>query len=181
MGLMLPFIETYAMDYLKKERYGKSRLYGSLGFMLIGIVLAKVLENPMIGLHFFIFCVLSTILFGYLITKDTIDKRPKEEKDEKFTILKIKYFWISLFFMQVSFGAFYNFFTIYATEYSITLEMVSYLWAFSIICEIALFYFQAPLLKLNLLNLLKFSVFVAVLRWLILYLFPESLTLIFIS
>ena len=38
--------------------------------------------------------------------------------------------------MQVSFGGFYNFFTIYETSFGISLEMTSYLWAFGVICEI---------------------------------------------
>lgn len=83
--------------------------------------------------------------------------------------------------MQISFGAFYNFFTIYETQRGINLEIVSYLWAFGVICEILLFYFQAPLLKLNLLKILKFSVFVTIIRWLLLFIFPESLYISFIS
>ena len=59
-------------------------------------------------------------------------------------------------FMQMSFGAFYNFFTIYETEHGISLEMTSYLWSFGVICEILMLYFQAPLLKNNLLNVIKF-------------------------
>jgi PPP family 3-phenylpropionic acid transporter len=42
-------------------------------------------------------------------------------------------------------------------------------------------YFQAPLLKNNLLKVLQFSIGITILRWLILALFPENLILLFIS
>lgn len=68
--------------------------------------------------------------------------------------------------MQVSFGAFYNFFTIYETAHGMSLETTSYLWAFGVICEIILFYFQAPLLsRFSLINLVKLGVFLTALRW----------------
>jgi len=78
--------------------------------------------------------------------------------------------------MQVSFGTFYNFFTIYETEHGISLEVTSYLWAFGVICEIILFYYQASLLKrFSLLSLVKLGVFATALRWFLLFLFPSSL------
>jgi len=183
MGLILPYIETYAMEHLKKERFGKSRLYGSIGFMLIGIVLAKELDSYIIGIHYFVFAVLVTVFFGLAITigNKEFKRKNKDNMRENFNLRKALFFWISLFFMQISFGAFYNFFTIYETAHGISLEMTSYLWAFGVICEIILFYFQAPLLKFNLLKILKFAIFITIIRWLLLYLFPDSLLISFIS
>ena len=181
-GLVLPYIETYAMEHLGKKRFGKSRLYGSLGFMILGIVLARELESYVVGLNFYFVFVFIMLIFGFAITYKNSDfKKRAETNNEKFELKKVAYLWVSLFFMQISFGTFYNFFTIYETERGISLEMVSYLWAFGVICEIVFFYFQAPLLKLNLLKILKFSVFVTILRWLFLFLFPESLTVSFIT
>ena len=182
-GLILPYIETYAMEHLGKKRFGRSRLYGSLGFMLLGIILARELDSYVVGLNYYLIFVIIMFVFGLSITYKNSDfKQPtNNEDDEKFELKKVTYLWISLFFMQISFGTFYNFFTIYETERGISLEMVSYLWAFGVICEILFFYFQAPLLKLNLLKILKFSVFVTVIRWLLLFLFPESLTVSFIA
>jgi len=182
-GLVLPYIETYAMEHLGKKRFGRSRLYGSLGFMLLGIVLARELDSYVIGLNFYIIFVFIMLIFGLAITHKNEDFRHKSKSadDEKFELKKVAYLWVSLFFMQISFGTFYNFFTIYETERGVSLEMVSYLWAFGVICEIVFFYFQAPLLKLNLLKILKFSVFVTIIRWLLLFFFPESLTISFIA
>ncbi len=182
-GLILPYIETYAMEHLGKKRFGRSRLFGSIGFMVLGIVLARELESYTVGLNYYMFFVVLTLVFGLSITYKNNDfkKKKKSEIEEKFELKKVAYLWFSLFFMQISFGAFYNFFTIYETQRGISLEVVSYLWAFGVICEILFFYFQAPLLKLDLLKILKFSVFLTIIRWFLLFLFPESLTVSFIT
>eukprot|EP01029_Cantina_marsupialis_P001818 TRINITY_DN1163_c0_g1_i3.p1 TRINITY_DN1163_c0_g1~~TRINITY_DN1163_c0_g1_i3.p1 ORF type:complete len:164 (-),score=8.21 TRINITY_DN1163_c0_g1_i3:16-507(-) len=83
--------------------------------------------------------------------------------------------------MQLSFGGFYNFFTIYETEHGISLEMTSYMWSFGVICEIILFYYQAPLLKRNLLNIIKFALAITVLRWYLLFAFPENIYVTFFT
>jgi hypothetical protein len=90
-------------------------------------------------------------------------------------------FWASIFFMQVSFGSFYNFFTIYELEHGLSLETISYLWAFGVICEILMLYCQAPILKSNLLNIIKFCVGVTAFRWILLYLYPNSLEVVFFT
>jgi len=182
-GLMLPFVETYALGFLKKERFGKSRLYGSLGFMFCGIILARNLNNYTVGLNYFLVTVVILVMIGFSITSYS-DKISTIKKviEEKFLFKKVLWFWISIFFMQMSFGFFYNFFTIYETDHGISLQTVSYLWTFSIICEITLFYFQAPLFKnINLLTLIKFAISLTIIRWILLYLFPNSLMVLYIS
>ncbi|MDD3463137.1 MAG: MFS transporter [Sulfurospirillaceae bacterium] len=183
LGLILPYIETYAMEHLKKERFGRSRLFGSIGFMLIGIVLAKHLENYENGLHFLLGGIVLCAIFGILVTQNNPTLKAEAPKeDDIFLLSKAKYFWVSMFFMQVSFGAFYNFFTIYETDHGISLEIVSYLWAFGVICEIALFYFQAPFLRnINLLSLMKIAVTMTIIRWLMLFCFPDNLFVSFAS
>jgi PPP family 3-phenylpropionic acid transporter len=83
--------------------------------------------------------------------------------------------------MQVSFGPFYNFFTIYATDHGISLDMTVWLWSFGVIVEILMFYFQGPLLRSNLPRLLQLTAFFTALRWLIVAAFPDNITLLFAS
>jgi PPP family 3-phenylpropionic acid transporter len=182
ISLVLPYIETYAIGTLGKNRYGKSRLYGSIGFMTIALVLAKFLNNSNIALHYYLISTILTAFFAILIIKDENKTIQENQVDNKpFSIFTYWSFWLSLFLMQVSFGGFYNFFTIYETSHGISLEMTSYLWAFGVVCEIIMLYFQAPLLKNNLITVIKISVFLTIIRWLLLFLYPNSLTITFIS
>ena len=55
------------------------------------------------------------------------------------------------------------------------------MWSFGVICEIFMYYFQGPLLQRNLLHILQFATLITAFRWMILYLFPDSITLTFAS
>lgn len=182
-GIMLPYIDTFALAVLKKEKYGRARLFGSLGFMLYSLILARYLTDYSIGLNYFLISTVLVLVFSFSITTSKDDFQNKIIKiSEKFRFRKAIYLWISLFLMQMSFGIFYNFFTIYETSHSISIKTVSYLWAFSIICEMILFYFQSSFFKkFELLTLIKFAVFITILRWLLLYIFPDSLIISYLS
>lgn len=180
LSLILPYLEVTAISTLGKEKYGKSRLYGSVGFMLISLVLAKFLSEPSIAIHYYLALNILTVIFALLLLKFDVQSEAKQS-DEPFSFFKYWPFWLSLFFMQVSFGAFYNFFTIYETEHGISLEMTSYLWSFGVVCEILMLYFQAPLLKNNLLNVIKFCLGITIFRWVLLYLYPDSLNVTFFT
>jgi len=181
VSILLPYIEIIALKELGKNRYGKSRLFGSIGFMFIALVLAKFLTQPYIAIHYYLATIILTAIFSYSLLKYDTSKHDNLEDDEKFSIIKYWQFWLSLFLMQVSFGGFYNFFTIYETAQGISLETVSYLWSFGIICEIFMLYYQGGILKTNLINIIKFSIFITAFRWLLLFLFPTNLTITFIS
>ena len=174
LSLLLPYIELIAIKELK-NRYGKSRLFGSIGFALIGLVLAQVLNEPFMALHFYLATTILTAYFAYTLVQYDEEELKYNNETEKFSLLKHWAFWLSLFLMQMSFGAYYNFFTIYENEHGISLETVSYLWAFAIFCEVLMFYYQAPLLKKNLILVIKFAIFITAIRWLLLYLYPDSL------
>ena len=181
MGISLPYVETIALASLSKNHYGKVRLWGSLGFMCITLLLGKVLETPYEALYYLSATAFLTLIFGGILVKhDTID-HPTAQDNSSFSLSRYWAFWLSVFLMQVGFGGFYNFFTIYETAHGVSLEVVSWMWSFGVICEVIMLYFQGPLLQRNLLNILKFATLVTAGRWMILYLFPESVTLTFAS
>jgi PPP family 3-phenylpropionic acid transporter len=181
MGVSLPYIETIALASLSKSHYGKVRLWGSLGFMGIALWLGKLLSSPYETLYYLSSMALLTLLFGAFLIQ--YEKESNEEVSVKnsFSLSKYWAFWLSIFLMQVAFGGFYNFFTIYETSHGISLEMVSWMWSFGVICEIVMLYFQGPLLQRNLLNILQFATLITALRWGMLYLYPDSIILTFAS
>lgn len=190
MSLVIPYVESVALSHMPKESYGKVRLFGSIGFILVALVLVNYLSTPNNAIAFLNISAFSTLVFGLFISRYEAKKLKPLQADEKaFSLLEHWPLWLSLFLMQVGFGAFYNFFTIYASSYEIgvqsldisTMDMTIYLWSFGVICEVFMLYFQAPLLQNNLVKVLQFSVAITVLRWLILALFPENLTLLFVS
>ncbi|HHD72586.1 MAG TPA: MFS transporter [Epsilonproteobacteria bacterium] len=182
MGISLPYVETISLHTLSKSRYGKIRLWGSIGFTVIALWLGKVLTIPYEALYYLMTIAFLTLLSGaaiaYLDRNTTMETL---EENRSFSLLIFPWFWLSVFLMQVSFGGFYGFFTIYETAHGISLEVTSWLWSFGVLCEIVMLYFQGPLLQRNLLTLLKSATLITAVRWLILYLFPTSLPLTFAS
>ncbi|UFS62447.1 MFS transporter [Sulfurimonas sp. HSL-3221] len=182
LSLILPYIEVIVLELIGKERYGKVRLYGSIGFILVALALVKVLDAPQTALFFLMGTTLLTALFGYSIARHDAKKQtevPAAAEHSAFTLLTHPGLWLGFLLMQISFGPFYNFFTIYETAHGVSLDMTIYLWSFGVIAEIVLFYFQGPLLRRNLHRLLEFAAGVTVIRWLIVWQFPENLPLLF--
>ena len=181
MGISLPYVETIALASLSRHHYGKVRLWGSLGFMGIALWLGKILSSPYETLYYLSSMAFLTLIFGAMLTRYDNTSHPVAQDDASFSLRKYWAFWASIFLMQVGFGGFYNFFTIYQTEHGVSLEMISWMWSFGVVCEIFMLYFQGPLLQRNLLNILQFATLITAVRWMILYLFPDSLTLVFTS
>ena len=182
MGISLPFVETIALQQISRKEYGRIRLWGSVGFILIALWLGKILSSPYEALYYLSSTAMMTLIVGYFALQyDKHRERAKQESDSSFSLHRYWAFWASLFLMQLAFGGFYNFFTIYEVEHGISLEMVSWMWTFGVVCEIVMLYFQGSLLERNLLTILKISIAVTALRWMILYLYPDSITITFAS
>jgi PPP family 3-phenylpropionic acid transporter len=181
MGISLPYVETIALSTLSKNHYGKVRLWGSIGFMGIALWLGKVLSTPHETLYYLSAMALLTLLSGTILIRYDATSHEATKEDDTFSLQKYWAFWASIFLMQVGFGGFYNFFTIYTTSHGVSLEMTTLMWSFGVICEIVMLFFQGPLLQRNLLNILQFATLLTALRWLILYLYPDSVTLTFAS
>jgi PPP family 3-phenylpropionic acid transporter len=183
MSLILPYIEVISLSLIGKESYGKVRLFGSIGFILVALLLVEFLDVPQTALLFLLIVVGSTVLFAYSIAHVDNKKvaEPESIEGKHLNILAHWPLWLGLMLMQVSFGPFYNFFTIYETAHGISLQTTIYLWSFGVIAEIVLFYFQGPLLKYKLLKLLEFSLSLTVVRWLMTYLFPDNLIVLYFA
>ncbi len=180
---LLPFAENIALRTIK-EQYGKSRLFGSIGFILIGLILGHIALHFETAATAYIGAIIMTALFGLLLSKEiVIDKEIHHESGLKksFSFKRIWQFWIMGLLLQISFGGMYNFFTIYELEHGISLSTISWLWTFGVTAEIFMFLYQTNLLRKNLVTLINISIFLTSVRWLLLYLFPDEIVMVFIS
>jgi PPP family 3-phenylpropionic acid transporter len=181
-SLVLPYVEPIAVSYLKKERYGKIRIFGSIGFMLSALIIGKFLDIDYSVDLLLAFMLLCSIFAINIVRKECKIDLQDMNQNSKFSLRAYYPFWISLFLVQVSFGSFYNFFTIYETSQGISLEMVSYLWSIGVICEIIMFYYQLYVLKkFDYLAIIKVSILITIFRWLLVFLFPQNMILLSIS
>ena len=171
-AVLFPYIEAIAIEKLS-TKYGKARVMGSIGFMLYGIVFSYIKTNHL--LNFIILMVLTA--FSALYFKE--DKTIKKRSSGKTNFLKDYKFWLAVIFLQISFGGFYNFFTIYLINHGIDKEYVGWLWGIGVTAEIVVFLIGHRFLhRLKPLKWIKISILLTSIRWLMLYLFANSLLLI---
>ena len=182
LSLVLPYVELISLKYLGKEKYGKIRLFGSVGFILVALVLVKFLTSGEVALTYLLVLTFLTAFFAYIIASNAheiLDNTQSVTND--IDLLKDWRLWAGLTLMQVGFGSFYNFFTIYETDYGISLDMTIYLWTFGVVVEIFMLFFQGKFLKNNLLFILQITTFVTAVRWFLLFLFPQNIIILFFS
>ena len=174
LSLLLPYAEVMALSVISKERYGRVRLFGSIGFIVVALVLVKFLSGANVAIFYLVFVSVMTTIFGYLLAKYELEEPEEITQSGEINIFSHWSLWVGLTLMQVSFGPFYNFFTLYETDHGISMEMTIYLWSFGVIMEIFMLFFQGRLLQKNALMILQIATFVTALRWLLLYLYPHS-------
>jgi len=184
IALILPYIEVISLESIGKERYGRIRLFGSVGFIAVALLLVEYLTTPYVGIDFLIATALITLVFGVLIGLRQHHGAASDCSEAgvcSFSMMGHLPLWTGFFLMQMSFGPFYNFFTIYTTDHGVSLETTVWLWSFGVIAEIVMFYFQGPLLRGNLPRLLQLTAFITVLRWMMVALFPDSVLFLYAS
>lgn len=160
-SVIFPYIEAIAIEKLK-EKYGKSRLFGSIGFMLFGIVAGYINFN--LVWFYIILMILTNGISLYFLEDKTIKK-----SSEPIDFLKEKEFWIALILMQISFGGFYNFFTIINIEAGISKNLIGWLWAIGVTAEILIFIYQEKFInKFSPIFWIKLSLLLTAIRWIIL-------------
>lgn len=185
VSIIPPYVDSMALTHLKKENYGRVRLWGSVGFIIVAYVLADYVNNYLYVIHYLVAMVaFSGIFAGMLLRIEHFSPKEDSTVSEKSTFRLSTHwaFWVSIFLMQVGFGGFYNFFTIYEAEQGFSIDLIKYMWIFGVVCEVAMLTWQSGILKqYSLLILVKFTVLMSVFRWLILYLFPEVAAMSFLS
>lgn len=177
-SIVLPFVESLALEKIGK-RYGNARSFGSIGFILTGLILGHIALGFNMAMNIYIALVVLTVVAGFLISVNIEKSPPKAEGS--FNFASHAGFWVAIFMMQVSFGGFYNFFTIYAENHGVSLSTISYLWSFGVLAEIGMFLWQKRLLDLPAIFLLKLTLLLTAVRWLLLFFFPDFVSIYFLS
>lgn len=181
---VLPQIETATFNHLGAEerRYGRVRLWGSFGFILFVLVLGPFVDRygAVAALP-----AVATALFCVWIATVTIpepERRAGALHGGTFRALlsrpEVLVLLSCCLLMQASHAPYYTFFSIYLSEHGYSKSLIGGLWAFGTLCEVGVFYFMHRLHRsVSPAGLLVFSFLVTALRWILIALFPESLTL----
>ena len=172
---LISFLEAFTMDVLGEEKksYGRIRVWGSLGFILVVVAIGKIIDLYSIAI------ILVLILGGSLLQSVISVRLPdiKIEKRKYFTsgikfFLKkrILAFLFCAFLMLVSHGAYYGFFSIHLENLGYGNTFIGMAWALATVAEIlVMIKSDAIFRRFSLENVLAFSFMVATVRWFALF------------
>ncbi len=183
---LIAFLEALTVDVLGQARksYGRVRVWGSIAFIVSVLVMGRVLD-------FYSINIILVLIFAGLILQALISIKVPDIKSAPKDILssqrhflsnpKIIIFLVSAFFMLVSHGSYYAFFSIHLERLGYEKTVIGLSWACASIAEIIVMLKSDSILeRFSLEKVLLFSFITAALRWLILFLTP-SFYIIFAS
>ncbi len=171
---VIPIMEHYTQSYCHQYHwhYGRIRMWGTLGFAVAVILGGYCIEKWGADYFVYLMVVLGAFVAWVLIQLPTI--QDLSDSPHPFNLHQYwpKIFYVTLlacFFMQVSHGAYYGFFSLYLKSLHLQETWVGYFWFPSMLAEMAIMFLLAPYLRhFAPKNILIFSLVMALLRWTIL-------------
>jgi PPP family 3-phenylpropionic acid transporter len=141
----LPLVEATTLSHLGKstDRYGRIRLWGSVGFILVVVGLGAALDHASIKL---VPWVVLGLLVGIVLTSRVIPEAEIAQHEHIHIPLRdvlrrpevLALFGAALL-MAAAHGPYYTFFTIHLVESGYSKSFAGWLWALGVVCEIGIF------------------------------------------
>ncbi len=159
--------------------YSLVRLWGSIGFILTVIVLGWLFDVFSIAiLPWVLFLLLLTVLVACFTVPNIENNQPHDEHLPLKSILtdrNIIAFFIAIFLLQISHGAYYGFYSLFMEMHGYSKKTIGLLWAVGVTAEIILFFRCHDLLqRFSLRRCFLVSACAAVVRWILIGFFPEN-------
>jgi len=184
----LPQFEATTFNYLgdNAHRYSSIRLWGSIGFIVTVWGLGSVMQGQGIQLlPWILFGLFAAIWINSLLVPEEaaghlpLDHTPLRKILSQPHVLGLL---LVCFLLQAGHGPYYTFYSIYMKSYGYSLSQIGGLWALGVIAEVIVFLWMHRLVpKFGLRNLLLASLLLAVVRWLLIGLFPEHLSVMLLA
>ncbi len=141
----LPLVEATTLSHLgdRADRYGRIRLWGSVGFILVVVGLGALLDHAPISL---VPWVVMGLLVGIVLTSRVIPEAeiarseqihiPMREVLRRPAVLAL---FSAALLMAAAHGPYYTFFTIHLVQTGYSKSLAGWLWALGVVCEIGIF------------------------------------------
>lgn len=156
LSSLIPLSESATIHALFKDnsfdkRYGRLRLWGSIGFIVMVLFAGELFQRTSIELYpyvgIFVFILLAMTTFG--MHEPKVERR-KMVKGELLVILfnpDVRWFLLSGFFMIFAHAALYVFYSLYLSDLGYDKFQIGLFWAIGVLAEVVFFYFQSKVLS----------------------------------
>ena len=165
------------------QRYGRLRLWGSIGFISMVLIAGELFQRKGIELFPWVGAVVLFILAinTWNLHEPKMDRR-KMVKGELLAVLlnpDVRWFLTSGFFMIFAHAALYVFFSLYLADLGYNKFQIGLFWALGVFAEVIFFYFQSKVLsRLDPEVVLQCSFGVGIIRFTLIAFFPLTWVLI---
>jgi PPP family 3-phenylpropionic acid transporter len=169
----LPLIEATTLSYLGESttRYGRIRVWGSVGFILAVTGTGYLLDASNIAslLWAVLGFKLGIVIFSRQIPEAEVMVHPADGTSVRqiFRRQEVIAFFAACMLMALAHGPYYTFYSIYLVDHGYTKSTVGWLWAVGVICEIGIFFLMPQLMhRFSLKQIMAFSFSCAIARFL---------------
>lgn len=184
----LPLVEASTLQRLggATTQYGRVRLWGSIGFIVVVSGVGALLDWIAIArLPLILLVLMSAMLLVAWLVPVGAKAVHAENQGAIFSILrqpKVIVFFVACFLMTFAHGPLYVFFSIYLVDHGYSKTSVGLLWSIGVLVEIVIFlYFPRLQQKFSLPRIFLFCFALAALRFLLIAWFAEWFALLFFA
>jgi MFS transporter, PPP family, 3-phenylpropionic acid transporter len=171
---IISFLEAFTMDVLGKEklRYGQTRAWGSIAFIIVVIIIGRVIDAyPIDRVLYFVLggSILQSVFSLCVPSVHKAKTHGASGANGQLKSMKSIVFLCCAFLMLMSHGAYYGFFSIHLEKMGFDKTFIGICWATASTAEIFVMIYSAKIFKqFSLENVMIFSFAVAVARWFLL-------------
>ena len=188
LSSLMPLGESATVHALFKDnsfdkRYGRLRLWGSIGFIAMVLFAGELFQRKGIELYPIVGSIVLIILaFITFKLHEPKLERHKMVKGELLVVLfnpDVRWFLLSGFFMVFAHAALYVFYSLYLAGLGYNKFQIGLFWALGVFAEVIFFYFQSKVLsRLDPEVVLQMAFGIGVIRFILIAFFPLTGVLI---
>lgn len=185
---VLPQFEAITLDRLgdRRDRYGRVRLWGSLGFLVVAVGYGPLLDVtgvgalPLLTLPFLVATCLAALVNGRLAATVHVGQVPSLR--EVLRRPQVRAFFLIALLMQIGFGPFYVIYTLHLAANGHSGLVIGLLWGLGVVAEILVFLFMNRIFaRWRTDAILSICLVATALRWLLVAGWPESLAVMLLA
>ncbi|MEK6749887.1 MAG: MFS transporter [Pseudomonadota bacterium] len=180
----LPQFEANTLTFLRDQpqRYSRLRLWGSVGFIVAVMGIGWLAHDATPAfVPYVVLAWLIAIFFASLWVPEapaTIVRKPSAPLRGILKQPAVLALFAACFLVQLGHGPYYAFYTLYLTAHGYGRELVGMLWALGVIAEIGVFVLMPRwYTRWGARRLLLWALGISVLRWVVIALFVDSLSI----
>ena len=183
----LPLFEAMTLNHLgdDEHRYSVVRLWGSLGFIMMVVLLGEYFDMTSIDRAPIVIVVL---LAGILLVSLIVPERLSTHHEGQAPIINVirepvvLAFLLVCFLMLMSHGPYYTFYSIYLESHGYSRGMIGLLWAIGVMAEVIVFLMMHRLLlTIDMRKLLLITFLLTALRGVLIGFFIDNLSVLFFA